>query len=126
MKRLGLPQREERFLNFSIWESNQPGWFVAEAFYRSIGHDKLTLCQVIAIIDRDSSVHVLRKVPFQNTDVDVPTVTTWSLLDIADVNGDGRNEVVLEGDAYEDHWIEVVSMEGGILKTIFSGLGYSL
>ncbi len=37
-----------------------------------------------------------------------------------------RPELVLEGDAYEDHWLEVVRIGDGSVKTIFSGLGYSL
>jgi len=53
-------------------------------------------------------------------------VTTWSPLDLADVNADGQIEVILEGDAYEDHWIEVVGMRGGSFRTIYSGLGYYL
>jgi hypothetical protein len=35
-------------------------------------------------------------------------------------------EIVLQGDAYEDHWLEVVKFEPDSLKTIFSGLGYYL
>jgi len=48
------------------------------------------------------------------------------MVDLVDVDGDGRPELVLEGDAYEDHWLEVVRIEDGSVKTIFSGLGYSL
>jgi len=64
--------------------------------------------------------------PFQRTDADVPTITTWQMVDLVDVDGDERPELVLEGDAYEDHWLEVVRIEDGSVKTIFSGLGYSL
>jgi len=35
-------------------------------------------------------------------------------------------EFVLRGDAYENHWLEVVSVQGDSFKTIFSGLGYYL
>ena len=41
----------------------------AEAYY-DIEHDTLALCQVIAIIDQSASVHVLRKVRFQKTDIE--------------------------------------------------------
>jgi len=86
----------------------------------------VTLCQGIAIVGQNSHVSVLRKVPFQKTDADKNTVTTWTPLDLADVNADGQTEVILEGDAYEDHWIEVVGMKDGSFRTIFSGLGYYL
>jgi hypothetical protein len=68
----------------------------------------------------------LRKVPFQKTDQDVPTVVEWVPLDLADANGDGTEDIILEGDAYEDHWLEVVSVMGWSAETIFSGLGYYL
>jgi hypothetical protein len=32
----------------------------------------------------------------------------------------------LEGDAYEDHWLEVDKMQGGTFRKVFSGLGYYL
>jgi hypothetical protein len=47
-------------------------------------------------------------------------------VDIADVDGDGHLEVVLQGNAYENHWLEVVRIQDGFFKTIFSGLGYYL
>jgi hypothetical protein len=81
---------------------------------------------VIVTIDQRSQVHVLRKVQFQKTDEDKPAVTTWSPIDLADADGDGRIEVILEGDAYEDHWLEVESIQDGSSRTIFSGLGYYL
>jgi hypothetical protein len=36
------------------------------------------------------------------------------------------SNVILVGDAYEDHWLEVISVHDGSAKTIFSGLGYYL
>jgi hypothetical protein len=86
----------------------------------------MTLCSVIVIIDQSSHVHVLRKVRFQKTNVDAPTVTTWFPIDLADVERDGRIEIVLEGDAYENHWLEVDTIQDGSSHTIFSGLGYFL
>jgi hypothetical protein len=77
-------------------------------------------------MDQSGRSSVLRKVPFQKTDADVPQVITWSLIDLADVDNDGQMEIVLQGDAYEDHWLEVVKFEPDSLKTIFSGLGYYL
>jgi hypothetical protein len=65
-------------------------------------------------------------VQFQKTNADKPTVTTWFPMGIADVDGDGQLEIILEGDAYEDHWLEVDKMQGGSFRKIFSGLGYYL
>ena len=81
---------------------------------------------MIVIVDQNSHVSVLRKVRFQKTDADKNTVTTWSPIDLADVDGDGQIDVILQGDAYEDHWIEVDSVKDGSSHTIFSGLGYYL
>ncbi len=38
----------------------------------------------------------LRKVPFQKTDQDVPTVVEWVPLDLADANGDGTEDIIPE------------------------------
>jgi hypothetical protein len=97
-----------------------------EAYYDHLVGSDVVLSQVIAVVDKDSHVFVLRQVPFQKTHADKNTVTTWTPLDLADANADGQVEIILEGDAYEDHWIEVVGMKDGSFKTIFSGLGYYL
>jgi len=81
---------------------------------------------VIVIVDQSSKLLVLRELPFTKTDIDKPDVTSWSPLDLADAEGDGNVDVILSGDAYEDHWIEVISVKNGSAKTIFSGLGYYL
>lgn len=126
LRRLGLPVKAKGQIYFTVWQPIRSDWSLVEAYYDHIEKSDVTLCQVIAIVDRDSHVSVLRKVPFQKTEVDKNTVTTWSPLDLADVNADGQTEVILEGDAYEDHWIEVVGMKDGSFRTIFSGLGYYL
>jgi len=126
LRKLGLPAKVDGKTYFTVWESTQEGWSVAEADYSNpVGAD-VELCQVIAVIDKNSQVAVVRKVPFQKTDSDVPTGTQWSLLDLADADGDGHVEIILQGDAYENHWLEVVGMRNGSPKTIFSGLGYYL
>jgi len=84
------------------------------------------LPEVVAIVDQNARATVLRKLPLKKTDVDVPEITDWTLLDLADTRGDGQVDVILVGDAYEDHWLEVVSIRNGSAKTIFSGLGYYL
>lgn len=126
LRSLGLPARASGQIYFTVWESTSAGWSLGEAYYDHVAGTNLLLCEVIAIIDRSSHLHVARKVPFQKTDVDVPAVTTWSLVDLADVDGDGNVEIILEGDAYEDHWLEVDTAQDGSPQTIFSGLGYYL
>ncbi len=126
LRGLGLPAEAKGQIYFTVWQPIGLNWSLAEAYYDHIAGSDVTLCQVIAIVDGNSHVSVLRKVPFQKTDADKNTVTTWSALDLADVNADGQIEVILEGDAYEDHWIEVVGMKDGSFKTIFEGFGYYL
>jgi len=126
LHRLGLPAKANGQTYFTVWKSAHSGWSIAVAYYsRTVGSD-LELCEVVAIIDQSTHLIILRKLPFQKTDVDVPDVTQWAPLDIANVEGDGREEVILEGDAYEDHWLEVVGVDNGTASTIFSGLGYYL
>jgi hypothetical protein len=109
-----------------VWAPASSGWVLAEAYYQLAIGTNLTTSQLIAIIDQGSQVRVLRKVPFQKIDADVPAGTTWTPIDLADVDGSGRVAVILEGDAYENHWLEVDSIKDGALHTIFSGLGYYL
>ena len=78
------------------------------------------------MIGASSQIVVLRELPFQKTNADVSQITTWSLLDLTDVDGDGRPDAVLQGNDYEDHWIEVHSIQNGSHRMIFSGLGYYL
>ncbi len=126
LRRLGLPAKAKGRTYFTVWQPTGLDWWLVEAYYDHIEGSDVTLCQVIAILDQNSHLSVLRKVPFQNADADKNTVTTWSPLDLADVNADGQIEVILERDAYEDHWIEVVGMRDGSFETIYSGLGYYL
>jgi hypothetical protein len=126
MGALGLPAQESDFIHFTVWEMGTSHWTLAEADYDKFDGTDLALCQVILIVDRKSRVSVLRKVPLQKTDADVPTVTMWSPLDLADVDGDGHVEVVLEGYSYENYWLEVDSVQDESVHTIFSGLGYYL
>jgi len=65
-------------------------------------------------------------VRLQKTNADKSTAITWFPMGIADADGDGQLEIILEGDAYENHWLEVDQMQGGSFKKIFSGLGYYL
>ncbi len=126
LRRLGLPASVTGTTTFNVWKSTLGGPLIAAADYERVIGSDIELCQVIVAIEGDSRVTVLRKVPFQKTDADVPTVTQWSLVDLADVDGDGNIEIILEGDAYEDHWLEVVSVRDGTVTTKFSGLGYYL
>lgn len=126
LHRLGLPDNASGQIYFEVWKSAHAGWSVATAYYsRSVGAE-LELCEVIAVVDESAHAIVLRKLPFQKTDQDVYTVTQWAPVDIADVDSDGQEDIVLEGDEYENHWLEVVSIRDGSSTTIFSGLGYYL
>ena len=126
LRRLGLPAKVNGQTYFTVWKPAAAGWSLAAAYYsRTVGSNQ-ELCQVILTIDRNSRPHVLRKLPFQTTDIDVPTVTQWIAVDLADTDGDGQVDVILEGNAYEDHWLEVVSVGQATTQTIFSGLGYYL
>jgi len=126
LRRLGLPIKASGQTHFWIWKSTKSNWTLAAADYSHAAGDDLELCQVIVIIDQSSHVSVLRELPFQKTDADVPEVTEWYPIDLADAGGDGQVDVVLEGDAYENHWFEVFSFQHGAPEMIFSGLGYYL
>jgi hypothetical protein len=124
LRRLGLPANADGQTYFTIWKSTASGWSLAAADYqRPVGSD-VELCQVI--VDQSWHVRVLRKVPFRKTNMDVPAMTQWSPIDLADVDGDGRTDVILQGDHYEDHWLEAVSVGQRFPRTLFSGLGYYL
>jgi hypothetical protein len=126
LRRLGLPAAEDGRTYFTVWKSRSAGWSVAVGYSEHLVGSKVTLCQVIVTIGGDSKAVVLRELPFQETDADVPLVTTWSLLDVTDIDGDGKPDVVLRGDAYENHWLEVQIVRNGSPRMIFSGLGYYL
>jgi hypothetical protein len=126
MRILGLPKGAEKEVYFKVLKSTS-GLSVMEGSYDHVNGLELTFCEVIVVADASGGVHLLRKVPLQQAEnVDTADFTTWSPVDIADADGDGNLEVILEGDAYEDHWLEVVSVQGSSFKTIFSGLGYYL
>ena len=123
---LGVPAKAPGETYFTVWESDRAGWSLTQAYYsHRIGSD-IELSEVVAVVDQNAHVTVLRKLPLKKTDIDVPDVTEWTPLDLADTRGDGRVDVILVGDAYENHWLEVVSVHDGVPETIFSGLGYYL
>jgi hypothetical protein len=126
LRQLGVPAKAPGDTYFTIWGSGRAGWLLAQAYYsHRIGSD-IEICEVVAVVDQSAHLTVLRKLPLKKTDVDVPNVTDWTPLDIADTRGDGEVEAILVGDAYEDHWLEVISVRNGSATTIFSGLGYYL
>jgi hypothetical protein len=126
LRRLGLPTKASGQTHFWVWKSTRTGWSIAAAGYSRLAGADLELCEVIVIIDQSSHSTVLREVRFQKTDADAPKATEWYLVDLADADGDGQVDVILEGDAYEDHWLEVVSLHHRSPETVFSGLGYYL
>ena len=126
MRRLGLPARAEKDVYFTVWQPSSAKWLLAAADYGQANGSDLALCQVILAVGPGGRVQALRKVKFQKTNADVPTVATWFPLGIADVDGDGELEIILEGDSHENHWLEVDQMHGSSFRTVFSGLGYYL
>jgi hypothetical protein len=126
MRRLGLPTKSEKDIYFTVWQPPSAKWSLAAADYGQANGGQLALCQVIVVVGPGGRIQTLRKVRFQKTNADKPTVTTWFPMGIADVDGDGELEIILEGDAYEDHWLEVDKMQGGTFRKVFSGLGYYL
>ena len=126
MRRLGLPPKGEKDIYFTVWQPSSTKWFLAAADYGETSGSELALCQVIVVVEPGGHVQVLRKVQFQKTNADMSNVITWFPMGIADVDGDGQLEIILEGDAYEDHWLEVDKMQSGFFRKIYSGLGYYL
>jgi hypothetical protein len=126
LHRLGMPENPHGEIYYTVWESAKLGWTLAAADYSRQDGDSIELCEVLVILDANLQVTVLRQQLLQKTDADVSDVTQWSLLDIMDSDGVGRVEVVLGADAYEDHWLEVISVHDGTVQTVFSGLGYYL
>lgn len=126
LRRLGVPAKAPGETFFQVWQSNRTSWSLTTATYsHRIGSD-IEICEVVAVVDHDGQVTVLRQLPLTKTDFDVPDVTQWDLLDLADALGDGQLDVILIGNAYEDHWLEVISVQNGSAVTVFSGLGYYL
>lgn len=126
LQRQGLPADAPGEIYFKVWKSDRVDWSLTEAYYSHLVGSDIELCEVIAVIGSNARVTVLRKLPLTKTDADVPTTTDWSLLDLADTRGNGDVDVILVGDAYENHWLEVISVKNGCARTIFSGLGYYL
>jgi hypothetical protein len=126
MRRLGLPSRAEKDIYFTVWQPSSTKWLLAAADYGQANGRVLALCQVIVVVNPGGHIQALRKVQFQKTNADKSTVTTWFPIGIADVDGDGQLEIILQGDAYENHWLEVDQMQSGSFRKIFSGLGYYL
>jgi hypothetical protein len=126
MRRLGLPARAEKDIYFTVWQPSTAKWFLAAADYGQASGSDLALCQIIVVVNPGGHVQALRKVQFQKTKADAPIVTTWFPMGIADMDGDGQLEIIMEGDAHENHWLEVDQMQGGSFRKVFSGLGYYL
>ena len=73
LRRLGLPAKAKGRTYFTVWQPIGLDWSLAEAYYDDLEGSDLTFCQVIAIVEQNSHVSVLRKVPFQKTDADKNT-----------------------------------------------------
>jgi hypothetical protein len=126
LHRAGMPTSADSGVMFLVMQPAASGWSVAQATYSRVRGRNEWFCEVIAVIDKTSGLTVLRKVAYQRTDADVPTLTRWSVVDLADVDGDGNQDIVLMGDEYENHWLEVERFDGSSWQKVFSGLGYYL
>lgn len=125
LRRIGLPAQADQEVTYTVIQSLS-GWTLMSAHYHHSDGPDLDVCEIVVALDQASNLHIVRSVKLQKTNSDVSDLISWSPLDIADVNGDGQVEFVLRGDAYEDHWLEVVKIQDDSEKTIFSGLGYYL
>jgi hypothetical protein len=124
MHKLGMPPKKDAEVLFSILKTKATGSLLLQSTYETSKGENEDVCLVVAVIDQQDRFHVLRGVPFRTTDIDEKTLTTWSDIDIAEING--RQEFILEGDEYENHWFEAFSIRGGAPKLDFAGLGYYL
>jgi len=124
LRSLGLPANAPGNISFVVLRASS--WLVASADYSWVYGEHVEVCRVVVLVDANSHATVLRKTPFEVTDADTDMTTGWTPIDIADADGTGHPEIILVGQAYEDRWFEVVSLEKKPFRTIFSGLGYYL
>jgi hypothetical protein len=81
LRQLGVPAKAPGETYFTVWETDRAGWSFAQAYYsHRIGPD-IELCEVVAVVDHNAHVTVLRKLPLKKTDVDVPNATDWTPLE---------------------------------------------
>jgi hypothetical protein len=90
LEQLGVPAKAPGEINFTVWKPNRADWLLAQAHYSHRTGDDIELCEVVAVVDQKARVTVFRKLPLTKTNLDVPDVTEWSLLDVADTRGDGK------------------------------------
>ena len=124
LRHLGLPAHSARDISYKVVES--AGLSLAAADYSHLEGSEVSSCSVIVLFGPNGQVRVIREVQLHKTNADVSDDTSYWPLDIADVDGDGRLEIILKADAYEDHWFEVVEVNGNTVRTIYSGMGYYL
>lgn len=121
----GLPAREERVFVDAL--RVRPEWTVVHAYHHAVSGERISVASVVLMVRDDGTRVVLRTQRFVRASLDGPSAAKLHfVLDVTDLDGDGAAELVLDGEAYEAHWLEVFTFREGKWRASFSGLGYSL
>lgn len=121
----GLPVGEPRVFVEAL--RVRADWTVVHAYYHRVSGERMSIASVVLVLRDDGARVVLRMQRFTHTALDGPSaVRLHFVMDVRDVDGDGEAELVLNGEGYEAHWLEVFTLRGEKWRLLFSGLGYSL
>ncbi|HEY6448993.1 MAG TPA: hypothetical protein VIY53_21240 [Acidobacteriaceae bacterium] len=126
MHRIGLRPGNDASVGYTVWNVTASGWIIAEGDYSKVSGQDLFICELILTIDPRGRATPLRELPFEKTDVDGKSLTTWDLVDAVPIENQNPPDIILRGDWYENHWLEVEGFRNDSWRLIFSGLGYYL